>query len=135
MMEQGAAPAGVVRSHALGRRRTPPGGSKTPCEELADGGANAPKARPGAVRRTPRWRAERRHVLATARALRKGRANRRAVPLIFAGGKKGTTAHPAPQTIGALALARMSAGRNALAARRSPPGEGGRRKQQGRRVG
>jgi hypothetical protein len=30
MMGQGAAPAGVPRKHALGRRRGPPGGTKTP---------------------------------------------------------------------------------------------------------
>ena len=85
-MEQDAAPAGRFRKPALGRRRTPPGGSKTPCEELADGGANAPKARPGAGVRTPRWRAERRRTLANQGAhIRNGCADRRAVPLMRKG--------------------------------------------------
>jgi len=39
MVEQDAAPAGEVRSLAPGRRRTPPGHTKVPCEELADGTA------------------------------------------------------------------------------------------------
>ena len=52
-MEQEAAPAGVARSHALGRPR---GSARWPlragCEELADGGRDRPRKRgPG-----PSWR-------------------------------------------------------------------------------
>ena len=75
----GAAPAGGARHPALGRQRAPPAGITTRCQELADGGPSRsargskgkahpkgggvqepeagqdemPKARPGAVRRTP----------------------------------------------------------------------------------
>src|SRR3954452_1922490 len=75
----------------------PPGATRDPCEELADSGplcglpearkvavdpcgaatvepeagqSGLQKARPGAEMRTPRWRAERRHVSARARALK-----------------------------------------------------------------
>jgi hypothetical protein len=51
MMEQDAAPAGVVRSHALGRRRgSARGHYAIPCQELADGGPftlNGPWAKRG----------------------------------------------------------------------------------------
>src|ERR1051325_9616673 len=58
------------------RRRDPPGGTRTSCEELADGGACCmgpwPKARPGLAEKPPRWRAERRHVSARVRELKTG---------------------------------------------------------------
>ncbi len=95
MMEQGAAPAGGVRKpRTPGGAGAPPGTTTGPCEELADGGPlrsargpeaavtqrrrelraggrtkrSAGKARPGAEMRTPRWRAERRHVPRETRA-------------------------------------------------------------------
>src|SRR5664279_1411286 len=48
--------------HAPGQGRTPPGHTRVPCEELADGvdpWESWPKARTG-PRKTPRWSAERR---------------------------------------------------------------------------
>ncbi len=50
--------------HAPGRGRQPPGHTRVPCEELADGvdlREFSPKARTG-PRPTPRWSAERRRV-------------------------------------------------------------------------
>jgi len=90
MMEQDAAPAGGRRTllPLPGGAGAPPGGTMTPCEELADGGRKAcprlerrghPKgiaaSEPEAVRNgasesaarrvwTSRWRAERRHIFA-----------------------------------------------------------------------
>ncbi len=66
-VEQGAAPAGGRRTllpHS-GGAGAPPGGTKAPCQELADDELLPVerimgKARPGAGVRTPRWRAERR---------------------------------------------------------------------------
>src|SRR5579885_3451489 len=68
-----------------------PGACRGPMDRnarRADGSTKrtAGKARPGAVRKTPRWRAERRHVPETARVLKEGCADRRAVPLASCGG-------------------------------------------------
>src|SRR6185437_14909991 len=72
--------------------------------------AKSRKRGPGAAMRTPRWRAERRHAPANGRVhLKEGCAGRRAVPLAFAGERKGKTAYPAPQRTGAMARARILA--------------------------
>src|SRR5512141_2017317 len=138
-----AAPAGRRRTLLLhpGGAGAPPGDTRIPCEELADGGPSrlargskdaatqkgppSPgrrqgetvnrKARPGAVRKTPRWSAERRARLARrAHAARRGfnRMRRSALrPLAVCEGQEegpangaGTTAHPAPQRIRAMVL-------------------------------
>src|SRR5690242_7204131 len=69
--------------------------------KLRDDGSTKAQSRkrgPGAAMRTPRWRAERRHAPANGRVhLKEGCAGRRAVPLAFAGERKGKTAYPAPQ--------------------------------------
>ena len=48
-MEPDAVPAGVRKNapHALGRRRTPPGDTMTPREELADGVGESPSQKRG----------------------------------------------------------------------------------------
>ena len=66
MVEQGAAPAGVLETHSThsGGAGAPPGGQYgLPARSLADGWprvARSTKSAAGAVRRTLRWRAERR---------------------------------------------------------------------------
>lgn len=91
MVEQGAVPAGVrIRTSCSRWRRTPPGHTRVPCEELADGvgakgeipGESLPKARTGR-RQTRRWSAERRRALATVRAHKEWRANRCSIPSIL----------------------------------------------------
>ena len=93
---------------------TPPGGTTTPCEELADGGPSGQpeasrnaatqkvptprsqrqgetvgqKARPGADK-TSRWRAERRHAPATVREELQWSRRWARHPLVFRGGERG----------------------------------------------
>ena len=93
----------------------PPGTTMSPCEELADGGRLGrpsrsaaspvegggnegpkgtpraePKARPGAVRKTPPWSAGRRPRPSKEDADRRndGRASRRSIPLAVRGGRR-----------------------------------------------
>lgn len=124
MVEQGAVPAGVrIRTSCSRWRRTPPGHTRVPCEELADGvgakgeipGESLPKARTGR-RQTRRWSAERRRALATVRAYKEWTRQSVLHPLDFAKGNgKGTTAYQGPQRIRAnlLALARTGQARRA----------------------
>jgi len=107
-----------------------PGVIEAPREELADGGPlevcprlgghgprgasfrtkgrtkrDPKKARPGAEMRTPRWRAERRHVSERARALRKVAPIGAPSPSLYAGAR-GRKACPGPrQRTGAMTLA------------------------------
>ena len=91
MVEQDVAPAGGggYAPLAPGRGRTPPGHTRVPCEELADGvdlRESWPKARTGPVRRrdgAPRGAA---HPGRCAHLL-KGRADRRSIPSAFEGEK------------------------------------------------
>ena len=104
MVEQGAAPAGLGETHpqAPGQGRTPPGHTRVPCEELADGvdpkgvvpGESWPKARTGPCQ-TPRWSAERRRTFLVEGAhIRKW--TRRSVlhPLGFGRGLRGNDGVP-----------------------------------------
>ena len=76
--------------------------SRTGAEEKKDG-TPAPKARPGAVRKTPRWSAERRPRLSKGDAATTRLVRRLALrPLAYARRKKGKTARPAPQIPGAM---------------------------------
>jgi hypothetical protein len=112
MMEQDAAPAGVPRKHALGRRR---GSTRWPLraarQELADGWSSTSRMTPAKRARppegeTPRWRAERR-----PRSREGTRHDRTMVaplgapsPSISEGYGRGTTAYPAPQRNRAMTL-------------------------------
>ena len=126
----GARGRGQQATHP-GGAGAPPGGTTAPCEELADGGRLGrpsrsavspvegggskgpkgtpraePKARPGAGVRTPRWRAERRHVPETVRDYGYRRAAWRAIPSVLRGERNRKTAYPGPQRIRAVRCAR-----------------------------
>src|SRR5450631_1259053 len=93
----------MTQPPAPGRRRTPPGHTRVPREELADGdGPLGPdrKRGPDAVRRR-RWSAERRpHSSKESAARRKTGAPLGAPsPRLFRGATEGKTAYPAPQRI------------------------------------
>ena len=110
----GARGRGNVPPHP-GGAGAPPGTTTGPCQELADGGPpqsargceraidpkgvarsqagggtkrSVGKARPGAGRRTPLWRAERRRTFARRCARKNGCARRRAIPSLSRGQRK-----------------------------------------------
>ena len=92
--------------HAPGQGRTPPGHTRVPCEELADGvdpRESWPKARTG-PRKTPRWSAERRPRSSKGSAARRIRTRLIGAPSprFVEGDEKapqsgaGVTAYPGP---------------------------------------
>ena len=82
---------GYTHPHAPGRGRTPPGHTRVPCEELADGvdlRESLPKART-ASRQTPPWSAERRpHLRERVRHTEDWCATWRSTPSIFRGARE-----------------------------------------------
>ena len=108
--------ARLVTSHS-GGAGAPPGGTKAPCQELADGGSLALSGRgqSAARRRKENAAMARRkapHLGQPRCALKEGCAGRRAVPLATCGGKEEGPAlggegygAPAPQRIGAMTRA------------------------------
>src|SRR5450759_2386974 len=102
-----AAPAGGRRTllPLPGGAGAPPGGTMTPCEELADGGQGLPEARK--ARSPERDRRLRAGGRAKRRVRKRGPApyGRRAIPSIFLRGTKETTAYPAPPRIRAMTRA------------------------------